>query len=79
MPDAKVTSTTLDSDSSLRCYVVQLDKVMPATGKDFADNLRQLYFEPDAATAAFVRGYLDIEALAGRLKYKPVSPFSRRK
>ncbi len=61
----------LESEGTLRCYVIQVQQVTPVAGKDFADNRRQLIFSPQEDAITFVRDYLKKSALEARLQWKP--------
>jgi len=69
----------LDTDETLRSYVLQVVSQMPATGADFGGHRRTLFQEGDPAVGAFLRDYIGLEPLAARLKYVPSQPFPKPK
>ena len=74
-----VRSTLLENQDTLRCVALELEKVSPATGADFASKLPQLHSEPDLDLVVFIRNYLSLDSLQSRLNYKPTLAPSKPK
>jgi len=75
--------TSLEVDSTFKCYPMELARsIIPATGDDFGKALRAMIagnpmLQPDAAAETFFRSYLDLKAIAARIKFVPVGGFTK--
>ncbi len=75
LPDpagAKAPSTaTLANENLLKIYPMKAIRMLPTNGEDFKAQLDTGFFnrQQDPAVANFVRQYLQIEAIAGRIKF----------
>jgi hypothetical protein len=75
LPDPKETGkpslTTLENDQSLKIYPLQVLRILPASGPDFFAEMGSGFFnqQPDPAVQTFSQKYLDVRAVAQRIKF----------
>ncbi len=80
-------TATLDNDSTLKVYVLQLRSVTPAKPAEFADAIRNrdsrelfpFLYQPDADIGAYAQQWFSLEALADRVHFKPTTAFAAKK
>jgi hypothetical protein len=70
--------TVLGDEPVLKAFALKLEQILPTSGADFRDERAALYQDPGAAVVGFEQGYLKIEELSGRLKFKPAHDFVKR-
>jgi hypothetical protein len=78
-PTGTGATSTLDNDNTLRVYALQLKGVTPAKATDFALRRGELMRHADPALMNFAQKWFTLDALATRLKYEPIVPFSTKK
>jgi hypothetical protein len=73
-PSVKV----LADEELLKAYAMKMVRILPTTGADFAAERVYLSRQPDSEVITFFQDFLRIENMAERLKFKPVTPFTKR-
>ncbi len=61
---------SLEREDALRCYVLQIQEVVPATGEEFARARPDLLRQPTEGAIKFVQDYLSQDSLEKRMKWK---------
>jgi hypothetical protein len=63
-------ATDLEREDALRCYVVQIEEVVAATGEEFAKERLNLISQPAEGAVKFAQDYLSQAALENRLNWR---------
>jgi hypothetical protein len=72
-------TTTLDNDNTLKVYTLQLQSVSPAQPAEFARRRGELMRHADPGLMTFAQKWFTLDALAERMHYVPLVPFSTKK